>query len=298
MFELNHLRSFIAVATELNFRRAAIQLNMTQPPLSRQIQLLEHILGVQLFDRRGRSVRLTDAGRRFLPEAQDLLRRAEGAALSARLAASGVSGTIVLGFIPIAAFCILPKVVAILRQELPMVEVILKEMSTIDQMEALPSGQIDLGIMRPPTQKRRVVFSELMEESYLLAVHKTHPLATKPQVSISDLHDQDFLMYSPSDGWYGYYQMTTLFHLENIAPRFKQYFDQSLTILSMVNSGEGLTLTPESFKTIEFPNVVFRSVDIPSCIVSKYSLGWTEQTPEKSVLKRVRQAVIEGFESQ
>src|ERR1700744_1511322 len=98
MFEFNQLRCFVAVAENLHFGRAAQRLNMTQPPLSRQIQLLEHDLGVTLFDRTSRSGQLTRAGRTFLPEARQMLRLAEGAAVSVRRVAQGSAGSITLGF--------------------------------------------------------------------------------------------------------------------------------------------------------------------------------------------------------
>src|SRR5690349_1933379 len=98
MFELSQLRCFVAAAEELHFGRAAERLHMTQPPLSRQIQMLERILGVQLLERTSRVVRLTPAGRGFLPEAQYILRLAEGATAATRRIASGDSGSVTIGF--------------------------------------------------------------------------------------------------------------------------------------------------------------------------------------------------------
>src|SRR4029077_13999012 len=92
MFEFSQLRCFLAVAEDLHFGRAAQRVNMTQPPLSRQIQLLEHELGVTLFERTSRAVKLTPAGRTFLPEAKQMLRLAEGAAISAKRVARGEAG--------------------------------------------------------------------------------------------------------------------------------------------------------------------------------------------------------------
>lgn len=102
MFELFQLRCFTTVATELNFSRAATRLNMTQPPLSRQIQLLEQNLGVALFIRSTRSVALTAAGRAFFVEAQNLLERAEMAALTAKRYADGDIGSVAVSFVPSA----------------------------------------------------------------------------------------------------------------------------------------------------------------------------------------------------
>src|ERR671927_1060825 len=97
MFDLNQLRCFVTVAEELHFGRAASRLNMTQPPLSRQIQVLEHILDAALLERTSRSVRLTPAGRTFLPEARRILRLAESATLATRRIASGEAGSVTVG---------------------------------------------------------------------------------------------------------------------------------------------------------------------------------------------------------
>jgi len=98
MFELSQLRCFVAVAEELHFGRAAERLHMTQPPLSRQIRLLEHQIGTPLFERSSRSVRLTAAGRSFLPDAARILRLADEAAATARRVAAGAAGSLAIGF--------------------------------------------------------------------------------------------------------------------------------------------------------------------------------------------------------
>lgn len=297
MFELNQLRSFIAVATELNFRRAAERLNMTQPPLSRQIQMLEREIGVLLFDRAGRNTRLTAAGRRFFTEAQDILRRAEAAALSARRAESGDEGAVALGFIPVAALGLLPDLVSILRQAVPTVDVILKEMQTIDQLEALPSGLIDLGIMRLPRDRSRLNLARLRSEPYVLAMHHDHPLMHKDRHVIQDLHRQDFLMYAPSDGWYGYENLNGLFITHKVRPNFVQYFGQTLTMLSMVDAGVGVALVPASARYLGFPNVVLKPIELPSPVQSEHYLGWSNATDELPVVQRVREALISAFEA-
>ncbi|MEP2139257.1 MAG: LysR family transcriptional regulator, partial [Erythrobacter sp.] len=118
-FEFFQLRCFVTVAEELNFTRAAQRLNMTQPPLSRQIKLLEAGIGMTLLDRNKRSVRLTPAGATFRAAAIDLLERAEQAVLIARQAERGEGGTITMGFVPSAALEFVPRIVTALKRDLP-----------------------------------------------------------------------------------------------------------------------------------------------------------------------------------
>ena len=150
MFDLSQLRCFVTVAEELHFGRAAARLNMTQPPLCRQIQVLEHIIDAPLLERTSRSVRLTPAGRSFLPEARRILKLAESAAQVARRIALGKTGSLKIGFTAAAAYGFLPDLIAACRARLPEVDFSLKEMVSGDQLEALASGQIDAGLLRPP----------------------------------------------------------------------------------------------------------------------------------------------------
>ena len=117
MFELSQVRCFVAVAEELHFGRAAARLNMTQPPLSRQIQILERILGVTLLQRGNRLVRLTPAGQSFLTEARLILKLTESAALLARRVAEGKAGSVNIGFTAASSYSYVPELVAACRQQ-------------------------------------------------------------------------------------------------------------------------------------------------------------------------------------
>ena len=119
MFDLSQLRCFVTVAEELHFGRAAARLNMTQPPLSRQIQVLEHIIDAPLLERTSRSVRLTPAGRSFLPEARRILKLAESASQVAQRIAKGKTGSLKIGFTAAAAYGYLPELIAACRARLP-----------------------------------------------------------------------------------------------------------------------------------------------------------------------------------
>src|SRR5471030_3563579 len=143
-FELHQIRCFVAVADTLHFGKAAARMNMTQPPLSRQIQLLEHVLGVKLLDRTSRAVKLTPAGRVFLLEARRILRLTESAALATRRIASGEAGTITLGFTAASGYSFLPRLISTCTSRLPNVNVALKEMVSSEQTEAILTGRIDV----------------------------------------------------------------------------------------------------------------------------------------------------------
>jgi len=146
MFEISQLRCFVAVAEELHFSRAAERLHMTQPPLSRQIRLLEHHVGAQLLARNSRTVKLTAAGKAFFPEAARILRIAEEATFTARRAARGEQGSLAIGFTSASGYSLLPEVVRRLRERAPGIALTLKELVSTAQVEALNAGELDKGV--------------------------------------------------------------------------------------------------------------------------------------------------------
>jgi len=298
MFELKQLKCFVAVATEMNFHRAAARLNMTQPPLSRQIRLLEHAIGVELFDRSGRQIRLTPGGERFLLEARDLLRRAEDSALVARAVASGLQGAVTLGFVPIATLDLLPRIVPFLSREFPQTRLVLQEMLTVHQVQALTSGRHDLGILRIPPSREDLEFRLIRSERYLLAMHAAHPLAESESVSLNDLNGRDLIMYSPGAGWYGYERFTALFSDQGIRPNIVQYFGETLTMLSLVNVDVGLALVAASARALGLPNVVYREIDLPSHVRSEYYLAYSPVRIADPVVRRVYDQIVDLFADQ
>ena len=197
MFEISQLRCFLAVAEELHFSRAAERLNMTQPPLSRQIRLLEHHVGARLLERSSRAVRLTAAGKAFFPEAARILRLAEEATFTARRVAKGEQGTLAIGFTGGAGYSLLPEVVRRVRQQSPGVALTLKELVSTVQVEALNAGQIDLGLMRPHALNAELESALLATEALMVAIPKDDADAWPLAPTLADLHGRPFVMYSP-----------------------------------------------------------------------------------------------------
>lgn len=258
MFELFQLRCFVVVAEELHFGRAAARLFMTQPPLSRQIQLLEHALGVRLLERSTRAVTLTAAGQSFYMNARYLLKQADQAAIEARRIDTGRAGRVTLGFTAVAGYDLIPDLLSASRAELPEVDILLKEMVTLDQIAALSSNIIDLGFMRPLDARHSFAKELLIAEPLMLAVHVSNPLARKRTIRPVDLKDEPLIMHSPDEGKYFYNLITALLGAAGVHPSYVQYLEQNHTILSLVRKGLGAAIVPASAKHLQFQNIVFK----------------------------------------
>jgi DNA-binding transcriptional LysR family regulator len=262
MFDLNQLRCFVTVAEELHFGRAAARLNMTQPPLSRQIQVLEHIIDATLLERTSRSVRLTPAGRSFLPEARRILKLAESASQVARRIALGKTGSLKIGYTAAAAYGFLPELIAACRARLPEVDFSLKEMVSGDQLEALASGQIDAGLLRPPIARPEFATRRVVAEPLLAAIPKKHPLANAATISIKDFDDQPFVMYSPYESRYFHDLLVALFTRADVLPRCVQHVGQIHSILAMVRAGLGVSIVPAAATNLKLADVRLRPLKL------------------------------------
>jgi DNA-binding transcriptional LysR family regulator len=255
LFTLSQLGCFVAVAEELHFGRAAARLHMTQPPLSRQIRLLEQEVGVVLLDRDGRTVRVTPAGRVFLPEARRILRLAEESSLAVRRIPTGAGGTLTVGFTAVSVHGYVQSFLRLVAVELPHVDLVLREMVTADQVEGIASGDVDLGFVRPPVT-RAGLLSRVVQSERLLLAGPSASFSGAP-VPVSSLDGAALVMYSPVESRYFYELLLGLTVRAGVRPRYVQYVSQVHTMLALVQAGVGLAVVPESATALHPDGVVF-----------------------------------------
>lgn len=273
ILDFNQLTCFVAVAEELHFGRAAARLFMTQPPLSRQIQLLEHALGVKLFERTSRTVRLTTAGQVFLVDATRLLNLAEQAAISAQRASKGETGRVTIGFTAAAGYEIVPGLLAAAKRALPDIDVVLRELISVAQIAALESNTIDLGFLRPLFSRQPIEFALIESEPLVVAMPAHHELAARERIALSDMNGQPFVMHSPKEGKYFHDLILGLFVSSGVTPDYIQYLDQTHTILALVRAGLGIGILPASAQRFHFDSVVFRPLERDG-IVAELCMAW------------------------
>ena len=262
MFEISQLRCFVAVGEELHFRRAAERLNMTQPPLSRQIRLLEHQVGTPLLERTNRVVRFTAAGRAFFPEAARILRLAEEAATTARRIAKAEGGSIAVGFTAAFGYGLLPEIVRRLHRRIPNLSLTLKEMVTGAQLEALDAGRLDVGLVRPHPPHGALETALLGREALMLAVPRSEARKWPRRPTLECLHGQRLIAYSPYEA--RYFSQLVQEHLNRVRvmPEIVDYVPQIHTMLALVDSGMGVALIPETASRLQFEGVLLRRVEM------------------------------------
>lgn len=289
-FEYFQLRCFVTVAEELNFTRAAERLNMTQPPLSRQIKLLEAGIGLTLLDRNNRTVRLTPAGATFRTAAIDLLERAEQAVLIARQAERGEAGTITMGFVPSAALEFVPRIVTALKCDLPDVRFTPIEMMSYEISEALQSGGLDLGLTRTAGDSESIEAMRLVREPFVLAIPKGHRLDKRGTARAETLNGLDFIGYSSERGGYLREIHTAIFASVGVRPNLVQEVSQTQTLVSLVNAGLGVALVPHSAMSMKMEHLVYRQIDLPEQFHANIYLN-VARNRESALNRRVKSVI-------
>lgn len=274
--ELRHLRYFAALGTTLNFTRAAEQLHMAQPPLSRQIRQLEEELGVDLIDRGARPLALTKAGVFFLEQCVQMLARVDEVQAATRRIGAGSRRWFGIGFVPSALYGFLPELIRHFRQLSDGVEVVLSELTTIQQAEALKAGRIDVGFGRLPLDDPELRCDVLVEEPLVAALPLRHPLLKSRQLTLDMLAAEPFILYParprPS------YADQVLQHFRARGLRLSASLDanEMQTAIGLVAAGLGVTLVPASVQRLQRDDIAYRPLsekDVGSPIIMNRRTG-------------------------
>ncbi|MBP0625108.1 LysR family transcriptional regulator [Cupriavidus consociatus] len=275
--ELRHLRYFSVVAQELNVTRAAERLHMAQPPLSRQIRQLEEEVGVSLFDRVGRGLRLTEAGRFLLEQTTQMTQRLEETIESTRRIGRQDKRWFGIGFVPSVLYGVLPELIRELRGAAQQVEVGLAEMITVEQVEALKSGRIDLGFGRIAINDPAIRQEVVMAEPLVAALPAGEPL---PALTPQGLAACPFILYParPRPSYADH--LLSLFRSQGLQLRVVQEANELQTALGLVAAGVGITLVPASIERLHRDDVRYCPIDAPgfvSPVIMSYRVGDTSR---------------------
>ncbi|RDK00899.1 LysR family transcriptional regulator [Paraburkholderia lacunae] len=261
--DLRRIRYFIVLSEELHFGRAAVRLNMAQPPLSQQIRVLEEELGARLFERSNRHVELTAAGKALLPEARALVAQAERAGIVTQRAQRGEVGELRVGFTGSAAFStVIPQLIFEYRRRLPGMHLRLEELTTRQQLTALLERRLEVAFVRgvtlpdlPPTLQA----TRLFEDSLVAVLPSQHPLAaSRAALSVGALKHEAFVMYPRESGTGVYDQIVALCRQSGFAPQVAQEAREAPTIVGLVAAGLGVAFVPASLRCINVNGVVYR----------------------------------------
>lgn len=272
--ESRQLRYFIAVAEELHFGRAAERLHMSQPPLSQQIRQLEQQLGVQLFERTQRSVKITAVGEVLLAQARAILGKLDTAVELVHSAARGEAGLLRLGYTAASAYSLVPAVMRAYKQRYPAVEVTLHELLSTEQLVELSERRLDVGLVRPYAARPGLVAEKLIGEQLILALPANHPLAEYQTVDIHKLEGLAFIGFTATAARYFHDMIESLLLKAGVVPVIVQRATQPHTVISLVSAGLGVALVPDASARVHMEGVAYRTLCADDAPQPEIHLCW------------------------
>jgi len=271
--DLKLLRSFLVLAEELHFGRAATRLHLTQPPLSKQIVQLEDTLGVRLFERNRRGVRRTAAGDALVIEARRLIAQAEQAASVVRQVARGEFARVRIAFNASVLFMDVEHLVRVLRTRMPSLDCTWEEMGSAEQFEALRQDRIDVGFAQPPQSLQGLSTFAFARIPMVVALPADHRLASRRAVPLRLLEDEDFVL-APREVGPGFFDLVIGACVSaGFSPRIRHHARHLLTTLSLVATSGAVSLVPRTLARASLPGVALRPIS-GARVESSYSIVW------------------------
>jgi DNA-binding transcriptional LysR family regulator len=273
VMEFRHLKYFVTVAAERSFSRASEKLHMAQPPLSRQIKQLEEELGTQLLNR-GRPITLTEAGRFFFEQAQQMLQKADEVRTMTKRIGTGNRRQFGIGFVPSVLYDTLPDLIRQFRDEASDVEIVLSELITIEQAVSLKEGRIDIGFGRLWFDDDGLTRRVLREEKLAIAVPHGHHLGRKKRcLMLKHVVDLPLILYpnAPRPSYAD--QVLSFYRKSGLEPKVAIEVRELQTALGLVAAGVGISVVPSSVRRLGRDDVDYLPLeepDIASPIIVSY----------------------------
>ncbi|MCE9967085.1 LysR family transcriptional regulator [Lelliottia amnigena] len=292
--ELRHLRYFIAVAEELHFGRAAARLNISQPPLSQQIQILEQQVGARLLARTNRSVSLTAAGKQFLADSRQVLSLVNDASARAERLHLGETGELRIGFTSSAPFIsAVSHTLSTFRRHYPDVHIQTREINTREQIVPLNEGSLDLGLMRNTQLPDTLAWEVILREPLMAMIPRDHPLAAQPSVTLTELAQEPFVFFDPHVGTGLYDDILGLMRRYGLSPVITQEVGEAMTIIGLVAAGLGVSILPASFKRVQLNEMRWVAIAEEDA-VSEMWLVWPKHHELSNAAQRFKKQLIDG----
>lgn len=261
--ELRHYRYFTILAEELNFRKAAEKLHIAQPGLSRQIKQMEDVLGVELFDRNKRNVKLTPAGHYLLKEVRFITNHIQQTHDQISRIGHGIRGELRIGYVGSAMQTVLPSLLSTLHKDHPDVTSSLEELNNQNQINMLINDQLDLGFVRMQSVPEKLKMLKLHEDSFSIVLPKDHPLDKSSFTGVDQLAKASFILFSSDYSPQYYEKIISICEDKGFHPKIAYKSVHAYTIFKLVESGLGVAIVPTSLKHgydldvkfLEIPNI-------------------------------------------
>jgi DNA-binding transcriptional LysR family regulator len=297
--ELRHLRYFLAVGEALNFTKAAAQLRVAQPALSRQMQDLEEEIGVDLLRRSPRGVTLTAEGKLFLDEVRELLKRAEESVEKVRALARGEYGELHVGYAPSPAVEILPPALTAFQKAAPRVKLSLHDLSSDELIAGLRNATLELAIMPEPIgqQTAGIEFELLRTYPLCVALTAAHPFARLKSITLEKLAAEPLIGFHRKDYSEYYHILERIFAPIGAKPRIAVECDSASSLIAEVEAGRGIALTSPIFKLVSGKRLLYRpltgTMEVGSVGIARATTGDVTPAGEKfcEILRKISDGV-------